>query len=64
MLLAEPGYQADVFCFWEAASGNGGPIFNAAFLRRFAGWNLDLGLDIYFAEPDEVESDTAEENGA
>src|SRR4051812_35211633 len=24
-LLADPGYQADVFCFWESATGHGGP---------------------------------------
>ena len=62
-LLAGPAYHADVFCFWESATGHGGPAFSAAFLRRFAVWNLDLGLDVYFAEPDEVASEQAKKNG-
>jgi hypothetical protein len=49
-LLAQPGIEADLFCFWESTTGQGGPTFSPALLRRLAGLGLSLGLDIYYSD--------------
>jgi hypothetical protein len=41
--------QADVFCYWVSATGNGGPEFSPQTLARLARLQLTLGFDIYFA---------------
>lgn len=41
--------ERDIFCFWESATGNGGPSFSPWLLARIASMDLTLGLDIYFA---------------
>ena len=56
MLVTGQHLEADVFCFWESATGQGGPMFSANFLERFARLHVDLGLDIYFVGSDETES--------
>jgi hypothetical protein len=39
-----------IMCFWESASGNGGPGFDHEFLRELSTFPLDLHLDVWFAE--------------
>jgi hypothetical protein len=50
MLLAEPDVQADIFCYWESATGQGGPGFSPSVMRRLVEFNLKLNLDIYFSD--------------
>jgi hypothetical protein len=45
--LRTDAVHADVFCFWESSTGNGGPRFPPHLLRRLADLSLELGLDIY-----------------
>jgi hypothetical protein len=40
---------ADLFCFWDSATGHGGPKFSPELLNRLAKLQLSLGLDIYFS---------------
>jgi Domain of unknown function (DUF4279) len=40
---------ADIFCYWESATGNGGPSFSPKLMERIAMLDLELSLDIYFA---------------
>lgn len=42
--------SADMFCFWESKTGQGGPDFTPNVLSRLARLKLPLALDIYFAE--------------
>lgn len=46
--LARLGCSVVVFCFWESRSANGGPNLDHRFLKRLAGWPVDLGFDIWF----------------
>jgi hypothetical protein len=44
-----PGVErADIFCYWNSASGHGGPEFSPELMGRLARSGLALGLDIYF----------------
>jgi hypothetical protein len=49
-LLAQPDVHADIFCYWESATGHGGPEFSPSIMRRLGELNLKLGLDIYFSD--------------
>ena len=42
------GYDMYISCFWEGVFGNGGPVFDPAFVERFSDFPLDLDFDIYF----------------
>lgn len=44
------GLIADIFCFWETSSSQGGITINADISRRIGQLNLPLGIDIYFAD--------------
>ena len=46
---ATGGIRADIFCYWESATGNGGPSFSPKLMERLALLDLELSLDIYFA---------------
>lgn len=46
--LTKKGCELRIMCFWESASGNGGPYFDHAFLQRLSALPLDLDLDIWF----------------
>lgn len=46
--LARLGCYIVVFCFWESRSANGGPNLDHQFLKRLAGWPIDLRFDIWF----------------
>jgi hypothetical protein len=43
--------SADILCYWESATGHGGPQFSPELLGRIAKLRLSLSLDIYFAPP-------------
>jgi len=47
---AQSNVEKDLFCFWESATGNGGPSFSPFLLARIVSMDLALGLDIYFAD--------------
>lgn len=44
--------DADFFCFWESATGTGGPEFSPSTLTRIAALDAPLGIDFYSAEYD------------
>lgn len=46
--LARLGCEIVIFCFWESRSANGGPNLDHQFLKRLAGWPVDLCFDIWF----------------
>ncbi len=37
-----------ISCFWESASGNGGPLLDPKFIKRLSEFPIELGFDIYF----------------
>jgi len=39
--------KRDVFCFWESASGHGGPAFSVEMLRALADAGFSLDIDFY-----------------
>ncbi|MEO8286018.1 MAG: DUF4279 domain-containing protein [Chloroflexota bacterium] len=41
--------MADIFCYWESATGNGGPGFSPELMGKLSSLGLSLELDIYFA---------------
>jgi hypothetical protein len=46
--------EMDVFCYWVSAYGHGGPTLEPEHMRRLADLNLELGLDVYFADEEET----------
>lgn len=46
--LARLGCAFKIFCFWESRSANGGPYLDHRFLKKLAGWPIDLEFDIWF----------------
>ncbi len=46
--LVRLGCHVVIFCFWESRSASGGPNLDHRFLKRLAGWPLDLRFDIWF----------------
>jgi hypothetical protein len=46
-LRAQRGLAVDVFCFWESATGHGGPELSASTLARIAALDAGLGIDFY-----------------
>lgn len=50
--LKKSGCELRLMCFWESASGNGGPIFDHAFLRKLSALPLDIDLDVWFKTHD------------
>ena len=40
--------QIMLMCFWESASGNGGPILDATIMNRLGKMEIDLHFDIWF----------------
>jgi len=43
-------WDAHLDCFWESASGNGGPILDHKFISFVSSYNLDLTFDIWFGD--------------
>ena len=48
--LVNDDAEADIFCFWESSSGNGGPIILPHQMARLLKFNLSVGWDIWFSE--------------
>jgi hypothetical protein len=46
-IISEPGIQADIRCYWESVTGHDGPGFSSSFFRRFAAFNLGLGITLF-----------------
>ena len=46
-VMARQGLEADFFCYWESASGDGGPVLSPGVLRRIAELGASLGYDFY-----------------
>ena len=46
-------------CFWESATGHGGPMLDADILNRIAALNIGIAFDIYF--DDHLESNNTDE---
>ena len=44
------GCRIEVSCFWESASGNGGPSMSPSQMKALGELNLELCWDIWFAE--------------
>lgn len=47
-LLVELGFEMKISCFWESASGNGGPILDHEIIARLSEFPLDLHFDVWF----------------
>lgn len=47
--LISSGAKADIFCFWESNSGNGGPELSPAQMSRLCRLNLSVGWDVWFS---------------
>ena len=50
---AERGLAVDFFCFWESATGHGGPELSPGTLARIAALDATLGIDFYSLDADE-----------
>ena len=48
-ILKKKGCEFRISCFWESASGNGGPVLDHSFLRVVSALPVDLDFDIWFA---------------
>lgn len=48
--LAGTGVEADIFCYWESATGHGGPGLSPPQMERLVRRNLPVGVDVYFPE--------------
>jgi hypothetical protein len=49
--LRKQGCEIAISCFWQSASGNGGPAFDPAMMRRLARYSIELQFDIWFDVP-------------
>ena len=45
--LQADGNEIDVFCYWLAAEGHGGPTLSPAIMRRLGELEIEIGFDIY-----------------
>jgi hypothetical protein len=48
--LRAEGWSTDLECFWESATGNGGPMLDAGLMAKLAELQLNLLFDIWFDE--------------
>ncbi|HZS93431.1 MAG TPA: DUF4279 domain-containing protein [Chloroflexota bacterium] len=49
-LIASGKFKADIFCFWESPTRNGGPSFSPHLVARIATLGAPLGLDIHVSD--------------
>ena len=49
MGLRVAGVSTDIFCFLEAV-GHGGPVFQPSTLGRIAALDLQLGIEVFYAD--------------
>jgi len=47
-LLREQGYDIRLSCFWESATGNGGPLLDYQLMSVLGELSIDLHFDIWF----------------
>jgi len=47
-LLREQGYDIRIFCFWESATGNGGPLLDYQLMSTLGELCIDVSFDIWF----------------
>jgi hypothetical protein len=50
VLRNEEGFEFEFFCYWESATGQGGPVVSSNTLGRMAQLHIDLDFDIYMSE--------------
>lgn len=43
------GAKADISCFWESSTGNGGPTLSPEQMKRLCQMNLSVGWDVWFS---------------
>ena len=48
--LQSAGFDIGVLCFWESATGNGGPTLSPRQMRVLGELNIELSWDIWFAD--------------
>lgn len=49
------GCEIRIMCFWESATGNGGPILDHQLLKDLGEMSVDLHFDIWFDDEDNDE---------
>ncbi len=47
-LLRERGYDIRISCFWESATGNGGPLLDYQMMSELGELSIDIHFDIWF----------------
>ena len=47
--LVLSGAKADISCFWESSSGNGGPMLSPEQMKRLCRLHLSVGWDVWFS---------------
>lgn len=50
LCLANRSIKAYISCFWESKTGHGGPDFSPDLMCKIGELNLELSIDIYFAD--------------
>jgi hypothetical protein len=45
--LFQSGCEMRISCFWESATGNGGPILDHQFITHLSEFQLDLDFDVW-----------------
>ncbi len=43
------GYKIDISCYWDSASGHGGPTVSPAQSKQLADLGIELWFDVYFS---------------
>jgi hypothetical protein len=49
--LLKRGCEIEISCFWESASGNGGPELDVGFLKRLTQFPVSMTFDIWLDLP-------------
>ena len=52
--LRESGVRIEICCFWESASGNGGPTMSPTQMKALGELNLELWWDIWFSDDENI----------
>lgn len=52
--LQSNGMSVEIACFWESATGNGGPSMPASQMKSLGEYGIDLYWDIWFADEESV----------
>lgn len=49
-LLRDQGYDIRISCFWESASGNGGPLLDYKIMSVLSELFIDVHFDVWFSD--------------